>query len=83
MSDLYAHLKSLHLTGILKTVDLRISEASVNGISHREFLELLLNDEKETRGDRRMKRHFSYAHFPAEKHLSEFDFTFQPSIKKS
>lgn len=83
MSDLHSRLKSLHLTGILQTVDLRIAEAARAGTGHREFLELLLTDEIEARGDRRMRRYFKEARFPVEKHLDTFDFTFQPSIKKS
>ncbi len=83
MSDISSTLKSLHLTGMLKTVELRIAEAAQGAISHREFLELLLHDEKESRDDRRMKRHCADAHFPCEKHLNEFDFMFQLSIKKS
>jgi DNA replication protein DnaC len=83
MSNLYSSLKSLHLTGMLKSIELRISEAANGNISHREFLELVLNDEIETRTDRRMKRYYGAAHFPVEKHLDEFDFIFQPSIKKA
>jgi DNA replication protein DnaC len=65
-----------------KTLDLRIAEASEQNLSMSEFLEILLEDEKTNREDNRRSRLYHEARFPFEKHLDEFDFSFQPSISK-
>jgi len=75
-------LRQFRLAGIQKTLDLRLEEAKGNNLSYLEFLDLLLTDEKVNREDNRRKRIYHEAHFPFQKHLDEFDFTFQPSIKK-
>ncbi len=46
MNDLlYAKLKALKLSGIVKTIETRNEEALKDNISYMEFLELLINDE--------------------------------------
>lgn len=82
MNTIPTYLKTFHLAGMAKTVDLRIAEAADRNLSHREFLELLCEDEKNNREDNRRKRLFTAAHFPFVKTIDEFDFSFQPSIKK-
>lgn len=50
MNDLIAtKLKSLKLSGISKTFDIRNDEAIKEGLSYVEFFELLLNDETANR----------------------------------
>jgi len=82
MSNTLAYLKQFRLAGIVKTLELRLSEAASNNLSHREFLDILLEDEKTNREDNKRKKLFTRAKVPVQKHLSEFDFSFQPSIKK-
>lgn len=82
MGDILSQLKKCNLAGMAKTVELRIAEAGEKNISHREFLDILLEDEKTNRDDNRRKRLYAAAHFPFVKRLDEFDFSFQPSIKK-
>ena len=82
MSSTITYLKHFRLAGIVKSLELRLTEAAQNNLSHREFLEVLLEDEKTNREDNRRKKLYSRARFPVQKHMDEFDFAFQPSIKK-
>jgi DNA replication protein DnaC len=63
-------------------LELRLHEAQEDNLSYSEFLEILLHDEKENREDNRRKRLYQEARFPFEKTIDDFDFSFQPSIKK-
>lgn len=38
-------LKKLRLSGLAATLDVRVHEAAASGLNHREFLELILQDE--------------------------------------
>lgn len=76
-------LREFKLSGIIRTLEVRLTEANNQGLSHREFLELLLEDEVNQRSDNKRKRLYGGAHLPFEKGLEDFDFTFQPSIKKT
>lgn len=82
MKNITSYLKDFRLAGIVKTYELRISEAAEKNISHKEFLEIILEDESLNRNDNRKKRMYSAAHFPKQKYMEDFDFTFQPTIKK-
>ena len=82
MNSTLSLLKKFHLSGMGRNLDLRLEEAKQNNLSYLDFLDLLLSDEKTGREDNRRKRIFHHAHFPFQKHLDEFDFLFQPSIKK-
>lgn len=78
----YQLLKKFNLAGMTKTLELRLTEAQENNLSYSEFLDLILNDERENRDDNRQKRLYRDARFPFQKHLDEFDFSFQPTLKK-
>jgi len=75
-------LRALKLSGILDTLDLRLTQSKDDGLSYGEFLELLLEDELNRRADRKSKRLFKKAKLPFNKDLSDFDFSFQPSVNK-
>lgn len=75
-------LREFKLSGIIRTLDIRLTEANNQNLSHREFLELLLEDEVNQRLDNKHKRLYGGAHLPFEKGLEDFDFTFQPTVKK-
>jgi DNA replication protein DnaC len=84
MSDgLLPLLTKLRLSGLGASLDVRIHEASTNGLTHREFLELVLQDELLTRNDRLINRRITAAGFRDQRKLEDFDFTFNPSIKKN
>jgi DNA replication protein DnaC len=60
----------------------RLQEATANHLTHAEFLELVLQDELAVRFDRLVNRRVKAASFRELKHLNDFDWTFNPSIKK-
>jgi DNA replication protein DnaC len=75
-------LKQLRLSGLLESLEVRLQEAAGNGLSHAEFLELVLQDELVVRADRQLQRRVKAAQFRELKALDEFDWSFNPSIKK-
>lgn len=75
-------LRKLRLSGLAQSLDVRLQEAAGNGLSHLEFLELILQDELLVRAERLINRRVKAALFRELKTLEDFDFTFNPSIKK-
>jgi DNA replication protein DnaC len=75
-------LRQLRLSGMLQSLDVRLQEAAGNSLTHGEFLELVLQDELLVRKDRQMQRHLKAAQFRELKTLEDFDWQFNPSIKK-
>jgi DNA replication protein DnaC len=75
-------LKKLRLSGLLEGLEVRLQEAAGNGLSHLEFLELILQDELAVRSDRQLQRRVKAALFRELKPLDQFDWSFNPSIKK-
>lgn len=75
-------LKQLRLSGLLESLEVRLHEAAGNGLNHAEFLELILQDELLVRADRQLERRVKAAQFRERKTLAEFDWSFNPSIKK-
>ena len=55
-------LKQLRLSGLLESLEVRLQEAAGNGLSHAEFLELVLQDELVVRADRQLQRRVNAAH---------------------
>ena len=82
MDQMYKQLRDFRLAGMVKTLQLRLNQAAQDNLSCEEFLQLLLEDEKSNREDNKRQRLYRQAHFPYQKQLEEFDFSFQPSIKK-
>jgi DNA replication protein DnaC len=76
-------LKKLRLSGLLECLEIRLQEAAGHGLSHLEFLELILQDELAVRGDRQLQRRVKAALFRELKPLDQFDWAFNPSIKKT
>jgi DNA replication protein DnaC len=84
MSDsLRATLKKLRLSGLAESLEVRLHEAATSGLNHREFLELLLQDELLVRNGRLISKRTKAANFREVRRLEDFDFTFNPSIKKN
>lgn len=75
-------LKQLRLSGLATSLEVRLSEASGNRLDHAEFLELILQDELNVRSSRLVSRRVKAAMFQEAKNLDEFDFSFNPSIKR-
>jgi DNA replication protein DnaC len=75
-------LKQLRLSGLSESLDIRFEEASRNGLTHAEFLELILQDELAVRSNRLIQRRVNAAAFRELKPLDQFDFAFNSSINK-
>ena len=82
-AQLKTQFKALKLSGIAETIELRIMEAENNQLAYTELLTMLLNDEIETRQNRKLQRLISHARLDGGKTLENFDFTFNPSINAS
>lgn len=83
MSDgLLPILKKLRLSGLAESLEIRLHEAATTGLNHRDFLELLLQDELMIRNNRLINRRINLANFREVRRLEDFDFGFNPSIKK-
>ncbi len=83
MNDhLRSSLKELRLSGLPESLEVRLQEAAGHGLSHVEFLELILQDELAVRSDRPLQRRVKAAQFRELKPLDQFDWAFNPSIKK-
>jgi DNA replication protein DnaC len=75
-------LREYRLSGIIQTLETRIKQATEDNLGYAEFLGLLLEDEANKRSDNKHAKLYRRAHLPFEKGLEDFDFTFQPSVKK-
>lgn len=75
-------LRKLRLSGLAQSLEIRLQEAASHGLTHAEFLELILQDELAIRADRLIERRVKTAAFRELKTIDQFDFAFNPSIKK-
>ena len=82
IDTLHQALKKLRLSGLALSLDVRLQEASGNGLNHTEFLELILQDELAVRADRLITRRVKVAAFRESKTLEDFDFSFNTSVKR-
>ena len=80
--SLQTALTKLRLSGLAVSLDVRLQEAAGHHLSHAEFLELVLQDELLVRSDRLVARRTKAAGFREHKTLEDFDFAFNPSIKR-
>ena len=80
--NLRSALKKLRLSGLIQSLEIRLQEAASHSLTHAEFLELILQDELAIRGERLIQRRVNAAAFREVKTLDQFDFAFNPSIKK-
>jgi len=75
-------LRKLRLSGLLGSLDVRLQEAASNQLTHEEFLELIIQDELHIRTQRLLERRTRSAAFRDPKTLEDFDFAFNPAIKR-
>lgn len=76
MTDaLLRKLTDLHFAGIIKTLDMRVEQATKESMSYAEFLEILVKDEYLSRARNRHTKLMSQAKFPQHKALEEFNFS--------
>lgn len=75
-------LRQLRLSGLSRSLEVRLQEAASHGLTHVEFLELILQDELLVRQERLIDRRVKNARFRELKALDHFDWSFNPSIQK-
>lgn len=75
-------LKKLRLGGLAQSLEVRLQEAAANRLNYAEFLELILQDELAVRHERQIARRIKAAEFREQKTLEDFDWDFNPTIKK-
>jgi DNA replication protein DnaC len=80
---LQSALYQLRLSGLAQSLEIRLQEAAGHTLSHAEFLELILQDELLVRQERQIGRRVKAADFRELKPLDEFDWSFNPSIKRA
>jgi DNA replication protein DnaC len=68
---------------LAQSLEIRLQEAAGHTLSHAEFLELILQDELLVRQERQIDRRVKAADFRELKPLDEFDWSFNPSIKRA
>jgi len=79
---LQTSLRKLRLSGLTQSLDVRLQEAAGHSLNHAEFLELILQDELAIRAERLIQRRLKAAAFRETKTLEDFDWQFNPSIKR-
>ena len=80
--DIQQNLKSLRLSGMANTLQVRHQEAKANDLDYPEFLELLIDDEITRRKDNLLNRRMKLAKFPFLRTVDDFDFSFNPGVNK-
>lgn len=75
-------LKALRLSGILDTLDVRTQQAVSEQWSYGDFVERLLEDEVERRGQKQLAMRLRRATLNTSKTLETFDFTFNPALNR-
>ena len=76
-------LHQLRLSGLAQSLDVRLQEAAGHQLNHAEFLELIFQDELLVRQQRQIERRVKAANFREVRPLSDFDWSFNPSIKRA
>lgn len=75
-------LKALRLSGLSRSLSVRLQEAAAGRLSHMEFLELILQDEEIVRQNRQRDRLINAAGFRETRRLDGFDWSFNPKINR-
>jgi len=76
-------LRTLRLSGILETLEVRNRQAVASQASFVEFLGLLVQDEVERRAQNALRLRLRRAAFDPTKTLESFDFSFNPKLNKA
>ena len=79
IEKLLPQLKTLRLSGILDTVEVRNQQAIEQKLSHLDFLALVLNDEFERRENKKLHHRLRKANFQNDRTLESFRFD-QPGL---
>jgi len=82
-NTLKQHARTLRLSGLLESLELRLQEAEANRLPHAQFLELLFQDEINVRHQRLISRRHKLADFREVRSLDNFDFSFNPNTNRA
>ena len=82
LTEIQKKLREFKLSGMGNSLELRIKQATDENLGYTGFLGMLLEDEVNRRADNKRGKLYKRAKLPFEKGIEDFDFTFQPSIKK-
>jgi len=82
IDKLQQSLKGLRLGGMVINLPIRYQESKSHELDYLDFLTNLVSDEYSRRQSNLLNRRLKLARFPAMKTLDEFDFEFNPGIKK-
>lgn len=80
--QLTPYLKSLHLSGVLETLEARNRQAIDGQWSYVEFLSRLLEDEVSRRAQKQLALRVRRSGMNSTKTLDSFDFNFNPSVNR-
>lgn len=80
MHQLENKMRMIKLSGMVETLDMRLSQAQKEGLAFTQFLEMLLEDEVQHRANKKLASRIIRAHFEEEKSLEGFDFNFNPKL---
>ncbi len=80
--NLLQQARQLRLSGLSSSLELRLEEARTHQLPHEQFLELVFQDELHVRQQRLIDKRNRAAGFRDQKTLEEFDWTFNPSLKR-
>jgi len=81
--ELDTRLRHLRLSGMVEALPARLQQATAAPLAHREFLELLVEDELARRSDRLFTRRLKQASITQVKEFTDFDFRFNPKIPRA
>jgi IstB-like ATP binding protein len=79
--DLDGMLRRLHLPTVRRLYPELETRTEAEGLSHRDFLALLIAEEVGHRAQTRIVRSVRKARFPFLRTIEDFDFTFQTSVR--
>ena len=82
-AQLDARLRHLRLSGMAEALPIRLQQAAGAALPHRDFLELLVEDEMNRRSDRLFARRLKQAGISQVKEFSDFDWTFNPKLPRA
>jgi len=80
MHQLENKMRMIKLSGMVETLDMRLSQAQKEGLAFTQFLEMLLEDEVQQRANKKLASRIIRAHFEEDKSLEGFDFNFNPKL---
>ena len=77
---LTTHMKTLRLSGIMDSLDVRLDQARSANLGYLDFLSLIIQDEVERREANKLNQRLKRAAFEEPKAMEDFDFASLPGI---